>query len=259
MVALLSAYFDEGGGTSENSPLTCSAAYVFREQGLRQFFKEWEPYVREKGLLYKGNPCFHSTDHCRQHNSAEIFETLRQLISRTSEKGFVRFAMKDALKEFNNKSQVAGVSGDDYSLLTLATMEAVAEYAKVRGCEVVYYIENGPNDDLRNMVRQIEMSDSLREHYAVSNISFPRKADAIQLQSADLLAWSFHRFDDSERIPVAGIDPAPGIADLREWVSWYKGHDLMGYSFSGLEVRTMVNRFNGLKMPELGGRLNDGK
>ncbi|WP_433966541.1 hypothetical protein [Tunturiibacter gelidiferens] len=234
MVALISAYFDESGGTTSDSALTCSAAYLFREDGLAQFFKEWEPYLKGKQLKYKQSYCFHATDHCRQDNSPEIFNTLRDLISRTSEQGFVRFALNKDLEKFNSQGGIARISGDKYSLLTLATMEAVADYAKAQDCKVVYYIENGPNADLREMIKQIEMDDSLRERYALSNISFPKKADAMQLQSADLLAWSFHRLDRSLGKVNPLIDPAPGMDSFKTWYEWYKGHDLRGSPSKGL-------------------------
>jgi hypothetical protein len=250
MVALISVYFDESGGTSDISPLTCSAAYVFKESGLPQFFREWEPYLKKKRLKYKGLDCFHAKDHCRSADSPEIFNTLRDLISRTSEQGFVRFALNGNLKKFNAKSGVAGLSGDNHALLTLATMEAVADYAKARDCKVISYIEDGPNDALQSLVNEIKADPSLKERYALSNISFSTKADAIQLQSADLLAWSFHRLDDTGRDARPLIDPAPGMSSLKEWRDWYKGHDLAGFDLQGLEARTLVNTLAGLRMPQ---------
>jgi hypothetical protein len=127
MVAVLSAYFDESGGSDSKSPLTCSAAYLFREKGLREFFEEWEPYVRRKRLKHKDHYCFHAVEHCKRSDNAEIFSKLRNLISRTSEKGFVRFALNETLNEFNVKSDLKGMSGDNYSLLTLACMRASAK------------------------------------------------------------------------------------------------------------------------------------
>jgi hypothetical protein len=199
-------------------------------------------------LKHKGSDCFHATDHCRRPDNAEIFGKLRELISRTSEQGFVRFALNETLEEFNSKGSLAGLSGDNHSLLTLACMEAVADYAKGEGSKVVYYIENGPNGSLRKLVNQIEDNDNLREIYALSNISFPTKIDAIQLQSADLLAWTFHRVDDSLHTPIPAIDPAPGFVHFKEWHDWYKTHDLKGFTYEGLENRTIVNLCNGLRI-----------
>src|ERR1700694_1566414 len=97
VVALFCSYFDESGGTSPISPLTCSAAYVFREKGLPQFFREWTSYLKDKALQHNNLECFHATEHCRRQDSPEIFNKLRELISRTSEQGFVRFALNEDL------------------------------------------------------------------------------------------------------------------------------------------------------------------
>jgi hypothetical protein len=50
-MAILKAYLDESG-THEGTPLTCSAGYVFTEEGSAAFQREWEPYLQSKGLKW---------------------------------------------------------------------------------------------------------------------------------------------------------------------------------------------------------------
>ena len=97
---------------------------------------------------------------------------------------------------------------------------------------MVYYIERSRNKGLKTLIGKIEDSLAMVAHYALSNVSFPTKEDCLQLQSADLLAWSFHRFDDSRRKSNPQIDPSLGLTNIKEWLSWYNGHSLRARSRS---------------------------
>ena len=230
LVALLTAYVDESGGTSSESKVTCVAAYVFDEDGLATFHQEWAPYLVSKGIPY-----FHAGKTRRRSDAVEIFETLRNLIERTALVGFVRFAKNTELKLFRAESQLAPLVGDNDCFLTLACMDAVASYAKARGFSVDYFIEHSGNKRLQEYVISFPALPHLKDHFAALQTGFPMKKETTQLQSADLLAWSFHRANASPHEGDGLLSPSPGFPNFREWRAWYQGHNLMGFDRQGLE------------------------
>lgn len=236
LVAVLHAYLDESS-THPEARLTCSAGYVFSLSGSKKFHNEWGPYLDSKGL-----DKFHATEVCSRKDGDEIFNKLRDVIQRTSEKGFIRFILSDSVKILVDRPEFKPLVGSPYSLLTLSCMGQIAQYATSRGDEVWYFIEAGDSNEkeMKQFLRQIEDSPELKKKYALGQVTVLPKKDAIQLQSADLLAWSLARVDKEQYIP--GLDGFDG------WKHWYlPSHEISGFSTVGAQLQGAINGFNGFQ------------
>jgi len=236
LVAVLHAYLDESN-THAGAQITCSAGYVFTHEGCKQFYKEWNPYLLSKGLDE-----FHATEVCIRKDAPEIFNTLRNLIERTTEKGFIRFILSDDLNSLKKKPEFQQFTGSGYSLLTLSCMRQIAEYAKSRGDEVWYFIEAGDSneEEFRGFIRQIEDSPELKDVFAFYQANLLSKEDGIQLQSADLAAWSLSRIEKKAKIP--------GFEGFEDWKKWYiPSHKITGYSDVTAQIQAFINRFDGFQ------------
>jgi hypothetical protein len=71
----------------------------------------------------------------------------------------------------------------------------MAKASKEQGRSIVYVVENSQQfgAELRNFFRLIKSDPRQVENYAMSFADTAEKRDAIQLQAADLFAWSFTR------------------------------------------------------------------
>jgi len=182
----LYAYLDEsksGGGE-----IVCSAGYLFEGPKARQFRIEWQEFLDSKRIKF-----FHATDDIRRPDAEEIFSTLASLTKRTAFHGFVNFLHPKALKAIDKS--IRGYVGSSFSMATLGCMNIMGKRAKREGKSVVYFIENGNRFDgeLRDFLRQIKNDRRQIELYALAAADTVDKREVIQLQAADLFAWSFSR------------------------------------------------------------------
>jgi uncharacterized protein DUF3800 len=180
------AYLDES--KSGSGEMVCSAGYLFEAPLARQFREEWQSFLDSKEMRF-----FHATDDIRKSDAEEIFSTLATLTKRTAYQGFVNFVDPAALKSVDKS--IRGYIGSSFSIATLGCMSIMANKAKEQGRSVVYFIENGnPFDgELKNFLTQIRSDPRHAEIYAMAAADTVDKRDVIQLQAADLFAWSFGR------------------------------------------------------------------
>jgi hypothetical protein len=239
-MAILRVYLDESG-THEGAALTCSAGYVFTEEGSAVFQKEWEPFLASKGLKW-----FHASEVWRRPDANEMFTKLRDIIKQTAERGFIRFILSAQIDSLRTRQDLKPFTGSGYSLLTISCMNHIADYAKSRGDQVCYFIESGDSNEkeFKEFVRKIDGSDKLRERFAFHNASLTSKEEGIHLQAADLLSWTFGRVEKEQWVP--------GFEDFKDWLDWYwysKDHLISGYSETSFQIQAMVNAFHGLRVP----------
>jgi hypothetical protein len=244
LVAVLDAYLDESG-THGGSLLTCSAGYVFTHEGCAQFGKEWNAYLDAKRL-----DTFHATDLYTHPDAVDMFSKLRELTKRTSEQGFVRFILSNEVDSLKGRPELRKYIGSAYSLLTISCMRQMADYAKSRGDTIWYFIESGDSNEkeLRTFLRLIQDSDDLKEQFAFHDANVIPKInkakdtpDGVQLQAADLAAWSLGRAYKDMYIP--------GFATSKEYVKWYlPSHSIGGYSEISYQGQAMANAFNGMRL-----------
>jgi hypothetical protein len=183
----LHAYLDDSFTQAEGG-LACSAGYLFEASKAREFRSEWESYLKSKDMNF-----FHAKDTLRRRDSEEIFLTLATLIKRTALRGFVNVLTLAAIESLHES--IRGYVGSRFSAATLGCMHAMAEAAKEQGKSVVYLVENSSEfgAELRSFFGQIERDEHQVTAYALAFASTAEKRDVIQLQAADLLAWSFTR------------------------------------------------------------------
>ncbi len=182
------AYIDDS--TSADGAIACSAGYLFEPRSSREFRTQWKPFLESKGMPY-----FHATDDIRRpdEEAKEIFSTLAKLTKRTAYRGLVNFIPPSSVTSLHES--IRGYVGSVFSAATLGCMKSIAEIAKEQKRSVVYFIENQLEfgGELRDFLNQIKASPQLIEDFAMAGADTYEKRDVIQLQAADLFAWSFGR------------------------------------------------------------------
>lgn len=184
----LHAYLDDSFTPAEGG-LVCSAGYLFEASKAREFRNEWESFLKSRDM-----EVFHATDVLRRRrDSEEIFLTLANLIKRTALRGFVNFVTLAALESLD--VSIRHYVGSGFSVSTIGCMHMMAEAAKAEDKSVVYLVENSQQfgAELRNFFSQIKSDPQQVENYAMAFADTAEKSDAVQLQAADLFAWSFSR------------------------------------------------------------------
>jgi hypothetical protein len=225
-MAVVNAYVDE-----HCTGLVCAAAYIFEKESAEIFRREWAPYLADKGLVqFHAAECFHRADW------DEISATLIELIAKTARHGVVRFVEEAAMHQID--PNVNQFIGSPYSLCVLSCMERVAHLARSRNDEVIYFIEDGNQfaGEVRHFINQIKDDPVLIEKFGMKGADTWWKADVIQLQSADLLAWVFGR---SYRENIF-IEPLKKLFDVLD-------HYVSGFSETSVSIQAMVNSVTGLK------------
>ena len=183
----LHAYLDDSSTPAEGG-LVCSAGYLFEASKAREFRKQWEPYLKSKKIEF-----FHAKETQLRSDSEEMFLKLAELIKSTALRGFVNFLTPAALQSLD--LSIRGYVGSGFSVSTLGCMHMMAEAAKERGKPIVYLVENSQEfgAELRTFFSQIKSDARQVENYAMAFADTAEKRDVIQLQAADLFAWSFTR------------------------------------------------------------------
>jgi hypothetical protein len=182
----LHAYLDDS--TSADGNIVCSAGYLFEASMAREFRNAWEPFLASKYPYDKRY--FHATDDIRRPDAEEIFSTLARLAKRTAFRGLVNLLEPEALESLHES--IRPYVGSAFSVSTLGCMKMMAEVAKDQKKTIVYLIEDGNQfaGELRHFLIQIKDNPIQVDNYALALADTAKKTDVIQLQAADLFAWS---------------------------------------------------------------------
>lgn len=184
----LAAYIDDS--KAPDGTLAISAGYLFEPSSARQFRKQWKPFLDSKEMKY-----FHAKDDMRRpdEDAIEIFTALAKLIKQTALRGFVNLITPESVTSLDKS--IRPYLGSVFSAATLGCMHMIAGHAKELKRPVVYFIEdqNEFGGELRDFLNQIKARPHLKADYAMAGADTYDKKAVIQLQAADLFAWSFSR------------------------------------------------------------------
>jgi len=155
----------------------------------RRFREAWKPFLDSKGMEF-----FHATDDFRRPDAEEIFSSLAKLTKDTALRGCINFLSDKELTRLS-KSGAQRYAGSGFSTSTLGCMKLMADMAREQNRRIVYFIEGGNRfaGELRHFLSQIKERPQQIDQYAMAGADTYDKKDVIQLQAADLFAWSFTR------------------------------------------------------------------
>jgi hypothetical protein len=182
----LYGYLDDSQ-TADGKFVYC-AGYLFEPSMARRFGETWKAFLDSKRLK-----AFHATDDLRRPDAEEIFSILAALIKETALRGLVQIAERDRLCAVHES--IRAHIGSAFSVSTLCCMKMMAEVANQEKKRIIYFVEDQGQygGELRAFLEQIKRMPRQVENYAMAAADTYHKQDIVQLQAADLLAWSFNR------------------------------------------------------------------
>ncbi len=157
------AYLDESN-THSGAPIICAAGYIFAPEGADDFGRHWQSFLEQRGLEE-----FHANVIQYRPDASELFAALTKLIGETAEAGFVRLLTRESLQAIQRQPAAQRLTGSAYSMCILTCMETMAEYAKQKGWQLSYFVEDGNEyaGELRHFLRAIKGNSELRESFAM--------------------------------------------------------------------------------------------
>lgn len=232
------AFFDESG-TNDDEKNLCVAGYVFEGGADEQFDSEWRKMLAKYGLTYHHMREFGSQDKgVYQHLSREDRESSRQeaiaIIGRNASCGFAFSIEKASLAEIVKDS----LWTNGYAFLANQAFYGVEQL--LRGREqggVNFFYEAGAEgwDEALKVFNKAKADPELAHWLRLGTFESKGKADATQLQAADLLSWSWlrerrrvdkgeklGRHDEFRRLMNVPIDPHHWDAEAADGIRWIK-------------------------------------
>ncbi len=232
------AYFDESG-THDGEKNLCVAGYVFEGEANERFDSEWRAMLAKFSLTYHHMREFGSQgEGVYQHLSWEDRESSRQeaiaIIRRYASCGFAFSIEKASLAEVVKNSPWT----NGYAFLANQAFYGVEKLLRGREQGLVSFIyEAGAEgwDEALRVFNEAKADPELEQWLRLGTFESVGKADATQLQAADLLSWSWlrerRRVDNGEklgrheefrRLMNLPIDPHHWDAEAGEAIQWIK-------------------------------------
>lgn len=232
------AFFDESG-THDGEKNLCVAGYVFDSGADEQFDSEWRAMLAKYGLPYYHMREFGSKDEgVYRHLSWEDRESSRQdaiaIIRRYASCGFAFSIEKASLSEIVKDSPWTNA----YAFLANQAFYGVEQLLRGRGRGLVsFFYEAGAVgwDEALRVFNEAKADPELEQWLRLGTFESAGKADATQLQAADLLSWSWlrerRRVDNGEklgrheefrRLMNLPIDPHHWDAEAGKAIQWIK-------------------------------------
>lgn len=237
-MAIARAFFDESG-THDDEKNLCLAGYVFEGGADQQFDSEWRKMLAKYGLTYHHMREFGSQGKgVYQHLSWEDRENSRKeaiaIIRRYASCGFAYSIEKASLAEIVKDSPWT----NGYAFLANQAFYGVEQLLRGREQGVVDFIyEAGAEgwDEALGVFNQAKADPELQQWLRLGTFESAGKADATQLQAADLLSWSWlrerrrvdkgeklGRHDEFRRLMNLPIDPHHWDAEAGEAIQWIR-------------------------------------
>ena len=232
------AFFDESG-THGGEKNLCVAGYVFEGETDEQFDSEWRAMLAKFGLPYHHMREFGSKDEgVYRHLSWEDRESSRQdaiaIIRRHALCGFAYSIEKASFAEIAKDSPWSNA----YAFLANQAFYGVEQLLRGREQGVVNFLyeagAEGWNEALK-VFNEAKADPELKYWLRLGTFDSAGKADATQLQAADLLSWSWlrerRRVDNGEklgrheefrRLMNLPIDPHHWDAEAGKAIQWIK-------------------------------------
>lgn len=237
-MAIARAFFDESG-THGGEKNLCVAGYVFEGGTDEQFDSEWRQMLAKYGLAYHHMREFGSSgEGVYKHLSWEDRETSRQeaiaIIRRYASCGFAFSIEKASLAEIVKDSPWT----NGYAFLANQAFFGVEQLLRGREQGLVSFTyEAGAEgwDEALRVFNEAKADPELEQRLRLGTFESKGKADATQLQAADLLSWSWlrerrrvdkgeklGRHDEFRRLMNLPIDPHHWDAEAGEAIQWIK-------------------------------------
>lgn len=231
-------FFDESG-THDDEKNLCIAGYVFEGEADDVFDAEWREMLARYGLTYHHMREFGSQGQgVYQHLSWEDRERSRQeaiaVIRRHASCGFVFSIQKASLDAITKDSPWT----NGYAFLANQAFYGVEQWFRGREAGLVNYVyEAGAEgwDEALKVFNDAKTDPELEQWLRLGTFTRAGKADATQLQAADLLAWSWlrerrrvdkgeklGRHEEFRRLLNVPIDPHHWDAEAGEVIQWIK-------------------------------------
>lgn len=246
-MAIARAFFDESG-THDGEKNLCVAGYVFEGGADEQFDSAWREMLAKYGLAYHHMREFGSQgEGVYQHLSWEDRESSRQeaiaIIRRYASCGFAFSIEKASLAEIVKDSPWT----NGYAFLANQAFYGVEQLLRGREQGLVNFIyEAGAEgwDEALRVFNEAKGDPELEQWLRLGTFESAGKADATQLQAADLLSWSWlrerRRVDNGEklgrheefrRLMNLPIEPHHWDAEAGEAIQWIKRVSVGDISF----------------------------
>lgn len=232
------AFFDESG-THGGEKNLCVAGYVFEGGTDEQFDSEWRQMLAKYGLAYHHMREFRSSgEGVYKHLSWEDRETSRleaiAIIRRYASCGFAFSIEKASLAEIVKDSPWT----NGYAFLANQAFYGVGQLLRRRERGLVSFIyEAGAEgwDAALRVFNEAKADPEAEQWLRLGTFESKGKADATQLQAADLLSWSWlrerrrvdkveklGRHEEFRRLMTVPIDPHHWDAEAGKAIQWIK-------------------------------------
>ena len=198
------AYFDDSG-TDGKSGVLCVAGYIFLEEDIGPFEVEWKVMLEKYGLrFFHAVECAHGKGDFKaltnEQRSAAQKEAI-ELTKKYASKGIALSIDKAAFPIIGSGS--AKIWTTPYTFLCGQVLYGVRDWANEAGFEgeIEHVFESGVVGEVKAVNETINALLTTRETRRIFRYGrhvIATKTDALQLQSADLLAW--HWFTHHRRI-----------------------------------------------------------
>lgn len=232
------AFFDESG-THDDEKNLCVAGYVFEGEADHFFDAEWREMLAKYGLPYHHMREFGSQGKgVYQHLSWEDRERSRleaiAIIRRHASCGFAFSFEKSSLEAIVKDSPWTNA----YAFLANQAFYGVEQLLRGRESGLVNYVyEAGAEgwDEALKVFNDAKGDPGLERWLRLGTFASLGKAEATQLQAADLLSWSWlrerrrvdkgeklGRHEEFRRLMNVPIDPHHWDAEAGEAIQWIK-------------------------------------
>jgi hypothetical protein len=237
-MAIAQAFFDESGTHGSEKNL-CVAGYIFEGKADEQFDSEWRQMLDKYSLTRHHMREFKSQgEGVYKHLSWEDRETSLQeaiaIIGRYASCGFAFSIDKASLAEIVKDS----LWTNGYAFLANQAFYGVERLLRGREQGLVsFFYEAGAEgwDEALRVFNEAKANPELAQWLRLGTFEAKGKADATQLQAADLLSWSWlrerrrvdigeklGRHEEFRRLMNVPIDPHHWDAEAGEAIQWIK-------------------------------------
>lgn len=197
------AYFDESG-TDAKSTVLCVAGYIFLEENVSPFEVEWKAMLEKYGLpFFHMVDCAHGRGAFRMLTPEQRIEAQKEAIELTKKyasKGIALSIDKAAFPKIG--AGIPRLWTTPYTFLCGQVLYGVRDWAQETGFygEIEYVFESGADGEVKAVeetTNALLTSIETRQIFRYGKHVRAKKTEAVQLQSADLLAW--HWFTHNRR------------------------------------------------------------
>jgi hypothetical protein len=209
-MAMFTGYFDE---SETHGRLLVVAGYIARSARWRKFHREWRDTLLPLGVDPAITPFHMAAFEARKqpwmqddpfvkaisHWSDEVADkALNDLTEVINQNAAVGIAVAVELEDYERVALRVREPNSAYTFCVIRCLyQAIrwADYQRERE-EIVYVFEDGAghNKEVNAAASRIHGRDDWRQRYRMGGLSFRKKSEVLELQSADIGAWEGRRY-----------------------------------------------------------------